>query len=291
MATTTTPNAVTQDVPTQDSMLSAFKQRAQQGDQPAASKPDNQQWIPNPNDPVTHVQTSDGKEWHIHGDDLAELQKRDPRLKVIRQVQDDPMLAAFNSRKRGGLPAGSIQLRKGGPIYTDKDFELSADNPITPKDGESFQDTLLRAQEAGRRSAQAGTLQGEIKKEESQNLKKAPFVAAAAPVIGAGGTASIVAGGELAGAALAPTTAESTVGTGIMDEFGKEITRQVMKIGPSRAAQLASKLVQLGSKPGLIAKFPGGALTEQLILGDMLSKGKLHENLLNLFGLGAGIAE
>ena len=286
MATTTTPNAVTHDVPTQDSMLSAFQQRAQQGDQPAVSKPDNQQWTPNPNDPVTHVQTSDGKEWHIHGDDLAELQKRDPGLKVIRQVQDDPMLAAFNSRKRGGLPPGSIQLRKGGPIYTDKDFELSADKPIMPQEGEDFQDTLLRAQEAGRRSAQAGTLQSEIKKEESQHLKKAPFVAAAAPVIGAGGTVGLVAGGELAGAALAPTTAESAVGTGIMDEFGNEIMKQVTKIGPSRATQLASKIGQYAAKPGMIAKFPGGALVEKLIVGDMLRRTKVLDTLLGHFGLG-----
>ena len=196
MATTpTTQNAPTPNIPTpnaptpqtQDPMLAAFQQRTQQSD--PANKP---VWTPAPDDPVSHIQTSDGQQYHIHDDDLEKMRQRDPGLKVIGQVQANPMLAAFNARKRGGPPAGSIQLRKGGPVYTDKDFELSADKPITPKDGEDFHDTLLRAQEAGRRSAQAGTLQGEINKEETQNLKKAPFVLAAAPVMGAGGAAGIV---------------------------------------------------------------------------------------------------
>lgn len=291
MATNLTTPTVTQDVPTQDPMLAAFQQKAQ-GGQPAASKPDKQQWTPSPNDPVTHVQTSDGQEYHVHSDDLDKLKAKDPGVKVIRQVQDDPMLAAFNARKRGGgLPPGSIQLRKGGPVYTDKDFELSADNPIMPKDGEDFHDTLLRAQEAGRRSAQAGTLQREIKKEQTQDLKKAPFVLAAAPVMGAGGAAGIVGAGELGGAAFAPAVTENTVGTGILDEFGKEIVRQVTKIGPSKAAQLASRIAQYAARPGHLVKFPGGALAEKLIVGDLLRRTKLFEGLLGHFGLAEGSPE
>jgi hypothetical protein len=58
-------------------------------------------WEPSPGDPVTHIKTSDGKEWHIHDDDLERAKQRDPNLQVVRQIQDDPMLAAFKSRKSG----------------------------------------------------------------------------------------------------------------------------------------------------------------------------------------------
>src|SRR5437867_1048730 len=43
----------------------------------------SKEWVPSPGDPVAHVQTGDGTHLHVHGDDLAELQKRDPNAKVI----------------------------------------------------------------------------------------------------------------------------------------------------------------------------------------------------------------
>jgi hypothetical protein len=42
------------------------------------------QWEPDEDDPVVRVQTSDGRHWHVHLDDLAKLKQRDPKLKVIQ---------------------------------------------------------------------------------------------------------------------------------------------------------------------------------------------------------------
>ena len=49
----------------------------------AANQPSKSEWVPKPGDPVAHVQTSDGNEYHIHGDDLPKLQKLDPGHTVI----------------------------------------------------------------------------------------------------------------------------------------------------------------------------------------------------------------
>lgn len=52
------------------------------GAEQAAMSQVQSKWEPNPGDAVYHIQTSDGKHWHLHADDLREAQKRDPGLKV-----------------------------------------------------------------------------------------------------------------------------------------------------------------------------------------------------------------
>ena len=51
--------------------------------QPAVSTP----WNPGPNDTVAEIQTSDGGHHLIHSDDLAEAQRRDPKITVLGQPQ------------------------------------------------------------------------------------------------------------------------------------------------------------------------------------------------------------
>ena len=47
------------------------------------TKANQKQWEPGEDDPVVRVQTSDGKHWHVHLDDLAKLKQRDSNLRVI----------------------------------------------------------------------------------------------------------------------------------------------------------------------------------------------------------------
>jgi hypothetical protein len=43
-------------------------------------------WEPGPNDPIIHIQTSDGREFHAHADDLEEIRRRDPAVKVFNDL-------------------------------------------------------------------------------------------------------------------------------------------------------------------------------------------------------------
>ncbi len=63
---------------------------------------------------------------------------------------------------------------------------------ITPKDGESFSDTMKRAAAAGK-NVTPQTIQSQAQK----GVKLAPTVLAAAPVAGALGTAALAAPGEI----------------------------------------------------------------------------------------------
>ncbi len=66
---------------------------------------------------------------------------------------------------------------------------------IVPKDGEKFSDTMKRAAEQGKKTTPA-----EINKEVATMPKKAATVLAAAPAMGAAGTATLAAPGGLPGA-------------------------------------------------------------------------------------------
>jgi hypothetical protein len=68
---------------------------------------------------------------------------------------------------------------------------------ITPKDGESFSDTMKRAAAQGKQ-----TTPDQINKEIATMPSKAATVLGAAPVIGAGGAAALAAPGELADLAI-----------------------------------------------------------------------------------------
>jgi len=99
---------------------------------------------------------------------------------------------------------------------------------ITPKDGESFSDTMKRAAAAGK------TVTPELVQAQAQKgLKQAPAVIAAAPAIGAVGAASLAGLGELG--AVTPKVA-------------KAVMAHV-------------------SQPGTILKFPFGRAVEYYLLG------------------------
>lgn len=51
--------------------------------EPDPKQPDQKQWEPDEDDPIVRVQTSDGKQWDVHLEDLSKLKQRDPKLKVI----------------------------------------------------------------------------------------------------------------------------------------------------------------------------------------------------------------
>ena len=103
------------------------------------------QWEPSPGDPLVRIQTSDGKNWHIHKDDLAEARKRDPGLKVFESfthtpdedarsrtlqnmtsamsgqpLQDPDDQAEFEQGRKTGTIAGGVQIATGaaGGLFT-----------------------------------------------------------------------------------------------------------------------------------------------------------------------------
>ena len=58
-----------------------------QANRPASQPAKKAQWEPGLDDPVLHIQTSDGKRWHLHADDLDKAKQRDPGLKVLGNPQ------------------------------------------------------------------------------------------------------------------------------------------------------------------------------------------------------------
>lgn len=62
---------------------------------------------------------------------------------------------------------------------------------ITPREGESFADTIKRAAQAGK-----NVTQEQIQSQTKRGLKEAPAVLAAAPVVGAAGSAALAGAGE-----------------------------------------------------------------------------------------------
>lgn len=101
-------------------------------------------WVPQDNDSVAEIQTSDGQPFLIHGEDLAEAQRRDKNLKVLSQPQAyrdyargrtlDNMTRAISGQpmarpedqaeaergKRAGTIAGGVQIATGalGGLFT-----------------------------------------------------------------------------------------------------------------------------------------------------------------------------
>src|SRR5437870_2080111 len=86
------------------------------------------------------------------------------------------------------IPQGAIIEGDGMEVHNDGSFTL------TPKDGESFADTMKRAAQAGQ-----GVTQEQVDSQTQKGLKQVPVVLAAAPAIGAAGAASLAVPGELAG--------------------------------------------------------------------------------------------
>lgn len=71
----------------------------------------NLKWIPNANDPLVHIQTSDGQHLHVHADDVQEAQKRDPKLVVHGSVNGQT-----NSQTIGQAKANDPYAKYGGSL-------------------------------------------------------------------------------------------------------------------------------------------------------------------------------
>ena len=150
-------------------------------------------------------------------------------------------MSTFQPLENTAVKTGAYQSKPGGPIQNAKvtldmsTFQAIAGpgeqvgysglKDIVPMDGESFEGTMKRAIEYGK------TLTPEdLKRQSKADLKRAPLALAAGPV--------------MAGAQLAiPTVTEETVGTGILDATGREITRQAMKYGPSIVGQFGKRAI------------------------------------------------
>lgn len=108
--------------------------------------------------------------------------------------------------------AGLEDAKKSGwtPVNPDGSFTL------TPKDGESFEDTMNRAANAGK-----SVTPELIKKQTQKGIEDAPVVAAAAPVIGAVGAAGLAVPGEIAGLGTPAYVGGKSVVEKTLDLIGK----------------------------------------------------------------------
>jgi len=143
----------------------------------------------------------------------------------------------------GPKAPGAYQTHPSGPIENANDTTGRQKNyagldEITPREGESFEDTMHRAIEYGKT-----VTPDQLHQQAHADLKLAPAVLAAAPAIGAGGAAAIAGPATLGSMLGAPTAAAGTVGTGILDVAGKEIMRDVTTYGPSLLKQYGAKAI------------------------------------------------
>ena len=103
--------------------------------------------------------------------------------------------------------AGNYQTRPGAPTQNVNDTSGQQTNyagltEITPKEGESFSDTMKRGIQYGKT-----VTPDQLQQQAQADLKLAPAVVAAAPAIGAGGAAAIAGPATLASMLGGPTIA------------------------------------------------------------------------------------
>jgi hypothetical protein len=229
--------------------------------QPSAPK---SEWVPKHGDPVAHVQTSDGQEYHVHGDDLAELQKRDPNLKVIAPPSPHKPDYDALAKQAGANPAastpGAYQQFKGGPIQNANEeaanpFSESTTSPLgnvlgtkptgamTKREGESDSQFMARAIEAGKRVTSE-----QIEEEKRGNNAR---------------TVPTLVGAALSGPAMLTAEMGSVFGAEKLAQLSKPIAQAILK-------HVAG--------PGNILKFPYGRAVEYYMLGKLgLSKSHISE--------------
>src|SRR5579859_7541154 len=113
-----------------------------------------------------------------------------PQLSPLEQLAQTPQPQATPASSSGLSPLEQLaqapdatQAPPSGEITNDV-----GNTVIVPKPGESFADTMARARAYG-----ATVTQDQISKEMATAPKKVATVLAAAPVIGAGGTAALTA--------------------------------------------------------------------------------------------------
>ena len=127
-------------------------------------------------------------------------------------------------------PAASVPIPQGASV--DQEGEITNDvgnTVIVPKDGESFSDTMQRAVAQGKQ-----TTQGQIDKEMATAPTKVAETLAAAPAIGAIGTAALAGPNEMAGAVRAAISAlipDILKGGQAIGEWGEAhpMTREILK--------------------------------------------------------------
>jgi hypothetical protein len=230
----------------------------------STAKPSSKEWTPSHGDPVAHVQMSDGKQYHVHGDDLAELQIRDSNLKVISGPSPHRPDYDALAKQAGATPAvstpGAYQQFKGGPIQNAND---EAANPFSEsttssvgnvlntkptgammkREGESDSQFMARAVEAGKH-----VTPDQIEKEVRGNNAR---------------TIPTLVGAALSGPAMLTTEMGSAIGAGKLAELSKPIAQAILKHVEG---------------PGNILKFPYGRAVEYYLLGKLgLSKSHISE--------------
>ena len=260
--TNTTPTQ-TPSTPTQTVDYDALAQQAgaiQSAAKPAAPK----EWVPTHGDPVAHVQTSDGSEFHIHGDDLAEARKRDPNLKVIAGPSPHKPDYDALAKQAGATPAvstpGAYQQFKGGPIqnanadaanpFSDSTTSVLGDvlgtkptGAMMKREGESDSQFMARAIDAGKHVTPE-----QIEQEERGNNARA---------------VPTLVGAALSGPAMLTAEMGSAFGAGKLAELSKPIAQAILKHVQG---------------PGNILKFPYGRAVEYYLLGKLgLSKSHISE--------------
>jgi hypothetical protein len=265
--TPNTPNAPN-STPTQTIDYDALAQQAGAVSSSAGAakqpSPPKSEWVPKHGDPVAHVKTSDGNEYHVHGEDLAELQKRDPNLKVIAgPAPHQPDYDAL-AKQAGANPAtstpGAYQQVKGGPI---QNANADAANPFSDsttsvlgnvlgtkptgammkREGESDSQFMARVVEAGKHVTPE-----QIEEEQRGNNAR---------------TAPTLVGAALSGPAMLTAEMGSAFGADKLAQFSKPIAQAILKHVQG---------------PGNILKFPYGRAVEYYLLGKLgLSKSHISE--------------
>jgi hypothetical protein len=153
-------------------------------------------WEPSSGDPLVRIQTSDGKQWHLHAHDLEKAKQRDPGLKVFESFTHTPEEDA-----RSRTLMNMTRAMSGQPM----------DNPEDQAEAE--------------KGRQAGTIQGGI------DIAGGALLGPALEFLGFGG-------GRVAEEATKQGVKK--VGTGILDEYGNEIFKEVSP----EAKKVAGKILQ-----------------------------------------------
>jgi hypothetical protein len=135
---------------------------------------------------VRYFSTTSFKENHFMGSALEELANSpDP------QPPTSPQSGGYTS---------ALEALANSPDPVEQGVTRNQNNSfvITPKEGESFSDTMKRAAAAGK-TVTPDLIQSQARK----GLREVPTVLAAAPAIGAAGTAALAAPGEIPAAVKA----------------------------------------------------------------------------------------
>jgi hypothetical protein len=156
--------------------------------------------------------------------------------------------------QRAPLPAGSFQVRKGGPVIQPGQGVQTADTGqrvVTPLPGESFADTMNRGAAMGRT-----TTPQEIQQATSTAAREAPLALAAGPAIAAAQLAIPTAAGEVFG--------PSTVSAPARDALGRFISGTIPAEGPSLASTGMNAVLNLVKSHPIISTYVGTHLANEL---------------------------